>query len=44
VKKLIALLLVVAFVCAGTIGCGGTTSSTTGKTGGAPATGTTEKK
>jgi hypothetical protein len=29
VKKLIALLLVVAFVCVGTIGCSGDTKPTT---------------
>jgi hypothetical protein len=38
VKKLIALLLVVAFVCAGTVGCGGTTTSSGGGKS------TTEKK
>jgi hypothetical protein len=39
VKKLMALLLVVAFVCAGTVGCGGSSSPAkappTGGAGGA---------
>jgi hypothetical protein len=30
VKKLIALLLLAAFVCVGTVGCGGDTKSTSG--------------
>ena len=43
VKKLIALLLVVAFVCAGTVGCGETKTTTSGPAGGPPKTGATEK-
>jgi hypothetical protein len=43
VKKLIALLLVVAFVCAGSIGCGDTAKDKAGGTGGAGKTDTGKK-